>query len=107
MGEQTISPEDCVGMDQIRAEVNKIDREIIGLLGKRLNYVRSAVAFKPDEDSIRSPDHWDSFFAARKRWAAEEGYDPAVIEAVYRTLYNFTIEIQLSLHAQKQSVPRA
>ena len=74
---------------------------------RTLNYVRSAVAFKPDEDSIRSPDHWDSFFAARKRWAAEEGYDPAVIEAVYRTLYDFTIEIQLSLHAQKQSVPRA
>lgn len=39
----------------------------------------------PDEDSIRRPDHWDAFFAARKRWAAEEGYDPAVIEAVYRS----------------------
>jgi isochorismate pyruvate lyase len=101
MGKQAISPDDCADMDQIRAEVNKIDREIIALLGKRLAYVRSAVAFKPDEDSIRRPDHWDSFFAARKSWAAEEGYDPEVIEAMYRILYDFTIKTQLSLHARK------
>jgi isochorismate pyruvate lyase len=105
MDELAISPDDCADMDEIRAEVNKIDRGIIALLGKRLAYVRSAVAFKPDEDSIRRPDHWDSFFAARKRWAAEEGYDPEVIEAMYRILYDFTIETQLSLHARKQ--PRA
>jgi chorismate mutase len=73
--------------------------------GKRLDYARAAVAFKPDEDSIRRPDHWDAFFAARKRRVAEEGHDPAVIEAVYRTLYDFTIQTQLSLHARKQ--PRA
>ncbi len=107
MGERAISPDDCADMDQIRAEVNDVDREIIALLGKRLAYVRAAVAFKPDEDSIRRPDHWDSFFAAGKRWAAEEGYDPKVIEAVYRTLYDFTIKTQLALHAQKQCPPRA
>jgi isochorismate pyruvate lyase len=76
------------------------------LLGKRLDYVRAAVAFKPDEDSIRRPDHWDSFFSARKQWAEQEGYDPAVIEAVYRAMYDFSIKIQLSLHAQKRTAPR-
>ncbi len=101
MSEQALSAEDCASMEQIRAEVNKIDREIIGLLGKRLAYVRSAVAFKPDEESIRRPDHWDRFFAARKSWAAEEGYDPEVIEAMYRILYDFTIKVQLALHDRK------
>lgn len=101
MSEQALSPDDCVSMEQIRAEVNKIDREIIGLLGRRLAYVRAAVAFKPDEASIRRPDHWDRFFAARKTWAVEEGYDPEVIEAMYRILYDFTIKVQLTLHAQK------
>lgn len=101
MDEQRISPGDCAGMEQIRVQVNKIDREIIGLLGERLGYVRAAVAFKPDESSIRRPDHWDAFFSARRKWAEEEGYDPAVIEAIYRALYDYTVKVQLELHAKK------
>jgi len=101
MSEQRIPAGDCAGMEQIRAQVNKVDREIVRLLGERLGYVRAAVAFKPDEDSIRNPDHWDAFFAARRKWAEEEGYDPAVIEAMYRALYDYTVKVQLALHARK------
>lgn len=84
-------------MGEIRAEVNKLDREIIRLLGKRLEYVREAVRHKPDEASITHPDHWDRFFAQRAAWAAEEGYDPAVIADMYRRLYEYTIVVQLEL----------
>ena len=92
------SPEQCQDMEAIRADVNAIDREIIRLLGRRLAYVRSAVRFKPDEESIRRPDHWDRFFAQRRAWGEEEGYDPKVIEAIYRRLYDYTVEVQLGLH---------
>lgn len=95
------APEHCAGMAEIRREVSALDREIIRLLGRRLDYVRAAVRFKPDEDSIRNPDHWERFFADRKAWAAEEGYDPAVIEAIYRRLYEYTVQVQLELHACK------
>lgn len=91
----------CKGMEEIRKEVNEVDHEIIRLLGLRLQYVHAAVAYKPDEESIRRPDHWDRFFAARRGWAEEAGYPPAVIESMYRTLYDYTIETQLALHAKK------
>lgn len=100
----TRSPEQCNGMDEIRAEVNAIDREIIRLLGTRLAFVKRAVAFKPDEESIVQPDHWDRFFTQRRTWGEEEGYEPDVIEAMYRRLYQYTIEVQLALH---RSAPRA
>jgi isochorismate pyruvate lyase len=95
------SPERCESMEEIRAEVNEIDRGIVALLGRRLDYVRSAVRFKPDEDSIRNPDHWERFFAARRQWGKEAGYDPDVIEAMYRRLYEYTVQVQLALHARK------
>jgi Chorismate mutase len=88
-------------MEAIRADVNAIDREIVRLLGRRLAYVRSAVRFKPDEESIRRPDHWERFFAQRRAWAEEEGYDPVVIEAIYRRLYDYSVEVQLDLHRRK------
>ncbi len=40
----------------------------------------AAVAFKPTEESIRHPDHWSLFFAQRRQWAKEAGYDPDVIK---------------------------
>ena len=49
------TPEQCEDMEAIRADVNALDREIVRLLGRRLAYVRSAVRFKPDEESIRRP----------------------------------------------------
>jgi isochorismate pyruvate lyase len=94
-------PEQCRDMAEIRREVSELDHRIIALLGERLAYVRSAVRFKPDEESIRNPDHWERFFADRRRWAEEAGYDPSVIEAVYRRLYEYTVQVQMELHARK------
>jgi isochorismate pyruvate lyase len=98
----TKSPESCAGMEEIRREVSELDREIVRLLGRRLQFVRSAVRFKPDEKSITDPGHWDRFFADRRRWGEEEGYAPDVIEAMYRMLYDYTIEVQLALHRAKE-----
>jgi isochorismate pyruvate lyase len=97
----SIAPDDCVDMKQIRAQVNQLDAQIIALLGERLKYVHAAVRFKPDEESIRRPDHWDHFFAARKTWAQAAGYPTEVIEDMYRRLYDYTIVTQLDLHAKK------
>jgi isochorismate pyruvate lyase len=94
-------PQRCADMAEIRREVSDIDREIIALLGRRLEYVRSAVRFKPDEESIRNPDHWERFFADRRAWAQQAGYDPEVIEAMYRRLYEYTVDVQLDLHRRK------
>lgn len=94
-------PARCADMAEIRKEVSDIDREIIALLGRRLEYVHAAVRFKPDEESIRNPDHWERFFAERRAWAREAGYDPSVIEAMYRRLYEYTVEVQLDLHRRK------
>ena len=95
------APGQCGDMAQIRAAVSELDHQIIALLGRRLEYVREAVRYKPDEDSIRNPGHWDRFFGDRRKWAAEAGYDPAVVEALYRTLYDYSVRVQLELHRAK------
>ncbi len=100
------NPGECASLAEIREQVNAIDHEIIALLGKRLSYVRAAVTFKPTEESIRRPDHWSSFFAQRREWAQEMGYDPDVIEKVYQVLYDFTIKVQLDLHAASAKAAR-
>lgn len=95
------TPDTCRDMAEIRADVNELDHEIIRMFGRRLEYVKAAVRYKPDEASIRQPGHLDRFFADRRRWASEAGYDPNVIEALYRMLYEYTVQVQLEVHRKK------
>ena len=39
----------CKNMEDIRKEIDQIDKEIIALLGKRYEYVRAASKFKKDQ----------------------------------------------------------
>ena len=96
--------EKCISMEEIRADVNAIDREILRLLGLRLAYVQSAVRFKFNEESIKHPNHWESFYAQRRAWGEEEGYAPDVIESLYRRLYEYTIKVQLEIYSSKPEV---
>lgn len=96
------TPATCRDMVEIRADVSALDHEILRMLGKRLEYVKAAVAFKPDEASITNPGHWDRFFADRRAWAVEAGYDPNVIEALFRSLYDYSIEVQLAMLRERR-----
>lgn len=96
------TPATCRDMAEIRADVSELDHEIIRLLGRRLDYVKAAVRYKPDEESITHPGHWDRFFADRRAWAEEAGYDPAVVEALYRRLYDYSIEVQLAMLRERK-----
>jgi isochorismate pyruvate lyase len=45
-------PVECTNIDEIRNEIDAIDKQIIELLGKRLKYVTEIVRFKKDEEDI-------------------------------------------------------
>lgn len=84
MGNQ--SPEACSGMDEIRAEIDQRDREVIRLLGERYRYVQAAVAFKTDERAVRAPERQAAMLSERRQWAADEGLDPDLVESLFRQL---------------------
>ncbi|MDI6794998.1 MAG: chorismate mutase [bacterium] len=39
------APEECADVQDIRSEIDHIDKEIITLIGKRFEYVRAAIAY--------------------------------------------------------------
>ena len=43
--ENRLSPEQCAGMDDIRAEIDLLDRAVVSLIGKRYQYVLAAAKF--------------------------------------------------------------
>jgi len=45
-----VEPENCSGMEDIRVEIDNMDRDIIAILGKRFEYVKAASKFKTSEN---------------------------------------------------------
>jgi isochorismate pyruvate lyase len=85
------SPADCASLDEVRAEIDRIDRAIITLIGERAGYVHAAARFKSSEAEVAAPDRQASMYVARRVWAEEADLDPDVIEKLYRDLVAYFI----------------
>ena len=87
-------PGECLSIDEVRAEIDTVDKEIINLLGKRLLYIRRIVRFKKNEEDVMARKRYTQVLQARRKWAFEQGIDPDIIENVYRTLMQYFIDEQ-------------
>jgi isochorismate pyruvate lyase len=88
-------PNDCKNIKEIRNEIDRLDREIITLLGNRFAYVKAAAKFKIDETSVKAPERFNSMLQQRRSWAEKENLNPDIIEKMYRDLVNYFISEEL------------
>jgi len=89
------NPDECANIQEVRDEIDIIDREVIEALSKRFQYVIAAARFKTSEASVRSPDRFQAMLQQRREWAQESGLNPDVVENLYRDLVNYYIEEEL------------
>ena len=80
------TPDQCENMADIRAEIDRLDRQVIALLGQRFAYVKAASKFKTSEAAVKAPDRFQSMLQQRRVWAEAEGLNADAIEALYREI---------------------
>ncbi len=88
-------PDECRDMQDIRAEIDRIDQAVIRLLSERFEYVQQASRFKTSSTSVRAPDRFKAMLKQRRVWAQEAGLDADVIESIYCDLVNYFIEEEM------------
>ncbi len=94
-------PSECSNMHEIRGEIDRIDRLIVGLLGERLGYVHEAAKFKTSETSVRALDRVASMLGDREQWAAEAGIAPSVVRELHQHLIDYFTEHELQEWSQR------
>ena len=90
-----MKPEDCSSIQDIRIEIDRLDRQIIALIGTRFEYVKAAAKYKTSETSVKAPERFKSMLEQRRIWAEEENLSPDVIENIYQDLVNYFIKEEL------------
>jgi isochorismate pyruvate lyase len=86
---------ECENISEVRLEIDAIDREIVGLIGWRFEYVKAASKFKTSEASVKAPERFKAMLAQRRVWASEEGLNVAAIEKLFSDLVTHFIEEEI------------
>ena len=90
-----LQPDECGGMDDIRAEIDRIDRAVVGLIGRRYQYVLAAAKFKTSATSVKAPERLTAMLSKRREWAVEEGLNADMIEKLYADLVAHFIDEEM------------
>jgi isochorismate pyruvate lyase len=87
----SIPPDQCAGLDEIRAGMDAIDRQMVALIARRVEYVRAAAKFKTSSANVAAPDRVAAVLKTRREWAESVGLDGDVIEGLYRELVRYCV----------------
>jgi isochorismate pyruvate lyase len=89
--EDQIAPEQCASLDEIRAGMDAVDREIVNLIARRVEYVRAAAKFKTNSANVAAPERVAAVLKTRREWAEAAGLSGDVVEGLYRDLVAYSV----------------
>lgn len=86
-------PQDCTTMADIRAEIDRLDEELVALFAERTAYIDRAAAIKEEIGlPARIEDRVEQVVANVRRHAATHGLPPDKLEKLWRKLIDWSIE---------------
>jgi isochorismate pyruvate lyase len=94
-------PDQCPAMADVRAEIDRLDRALVRLLAERQGYIERAAEIKARRDEIRDEARIGDVLVKVAAAAQAAGLDGAIAEAVWRTLMEHSIALELSKFDQR------
>jgi len=85
-------PQDCGTMQELRKQIDRLDRQLIELLVTRATYIDRASELKPGEGlPARIPERVEDVVQKVRSNSADLGLDPDLAERLWRILIDWSI----------------
>lgn len=85
---------DCKDMDEVRAEIDRIDRALVDLIGERFAYVDRAWQLKRSPAEARVSWRIQQVIDKVRARAGEKGLPPELAEALWRQMIGWFIQYE-------------
>jgi isochorismate pyruvate lyase len=95
MNPNRTAPEACRTMAEVRHGVDRLDEEIVRLLGQRFRYMDAAARIKPVREAVRDEGRKAQVLANVARLAEQQGVPAAAAAALYERLVEASIAYEL------------
>jgi len=93
----------CNSLEEVRTNIDAIDRKIVGLIAERCGFVMQAARFKKTTDDVKAPQRVEQVISKVRALAQDSGANSDVTEAVYRAMISAFINAELAEHASLSS----
>jgi len=80
------SPANCNSLAEVRQQIDRLDEQIVRLLGERGAYVLAAARFKRSAAEVKAPLRVEQVIERVRGLAAAHGAAPDVVERIYREM---------------------
>ena len=88
----------CESLEEVRENIDRIDRNIVKLIAERSTYVVQAANFKKNSDDVKAPQRVKKIIEKVRNLAKEDGVNPDIVENIYREMISSFINFELSEH---------
>src|SRR5690606_3155310 len=88
------SPADCASKEEVRDEIDRIDRALLSLFAERHRYVTRMAQIKTDPHEAYDPKRIDAVIAKQRQRAEELELDEDQAELIWRTLIDWNVNYE-------------
>lgn len=88
----------CNSIEEVRANIDRIDRQLVTLMAERETYVRQAARFKKTIEDVVVPARIEQIVVKVRTLAGELGGSPMVAEKTFRKMIDAFIEVERVEH---------
>lgn len=92
---RSMNPESYSTMEQVRAGVDNLDRQIVALLAQRFAHMRAAARIKPDRGAVRDEARKAEVIANACAEAEQLGVPCDMIEGIWEQLVEASIAYEM------------
>lgn len=93
---------ECSSLDEVRSNIDALDRQIVKLIAERRGYVLQASRFKKTTGDVQAPARVEAVIQKVRALAVAEGVEPDLVESAYRQLIAGFIAIELAAHGARR-----
>ncbi|WP_313184278.1 chorismate mutase [Lacrimispora sp.] len=86
----------CKSLEEVRNNIDRIDKEIIMLIAERGNFVKHASKFKKDSQDVTAPQRVEAVIQKVRQLSEEYGANPDMVEKLYRDMIANFVRIEMN-----------
>ena len=87
----------CTNMDELRDEIDQVDRLIVPLLLERIQLIAQAGHIKTDRNTVRDDWRIEDVVAKVKAEASKHGGNTDYVETLYRYIIEYSINYEFDV----------
>ena len=101
-----VQPKDCADMPALRAQIDRLDRVLVGLLAERQGYIERAAIIKQNRNVVHDDARIEDVVSKVLAEAERAGLSAAIAEPVWRTLIACCIAHEFEKFDEKRQAAR-